>query len=90
MAGWQGGGCLNEAAAVLVHLFLLPPTCRLPASTQCLPNLVLNAYCPPLLVLQAELDEGVLRKLAATARATLNPMAAMFGGVVGQEVSGSC
>ncbi|KAI3434380.1 hypothetical protein D9Q98_002458 [Chlorella vulgaris] len=35
---------------------------------------------------KAELDEGVLRKLAGTARATLNPMAAMFGGVVGQEV----
>lgn len=32
------------------------------------------------------MDEGVLRKLAATARACLNPMAAMFGGVVGQEV----
>lgn len=37
--------------------------------------------------LQAEVDEGVLRKLASTARACLNPMAAMFGGVVGQEVS---
>ncbi|KAL4450533.1 hypothetical protein ABPG77_000889, partial [Micractinium sp. CCAP 211/92] len=35
---------------------------------------------------KAELDEGVLRKLALTARACLNPMAAMFGGVVGQEV----
>jgi ubiquitin-activating enzyme E1 len=35
---------------------------------------------------KAEVDEGVLRKLAATARACLNPMAAMFGGVVGQEV----
>jgi hypothetical protein len=43
-------------------------------------------YCPT--VLQVELDEGVLRKLAATARAALNPMAAMFGGVVGQEVGG--
>ncbi len=41
-------------------------------------------YCST--VPQAELDEGVLRKLAGTARATLNPMAAMFGGVVGQEV----
>lgn len=35
---------------------------------------------------QVELDEGVLRWLALTARACLNPMAAMFGGVVGQEV----
>ncbi|PRW20689.1 Ubiquitin-activating enzyme E1 2 isoform A [Chlorella sorokiniana] len=35
---------------------------------------------------KAELDEGVLRKLARTAAASLNPMAAMFGGVVGQEV----
>lgn len=35
---------------------------------------------------KVELDEGVLRKLALTARACLNPMAAMFGGVVGQEV----
>lgn len=39
------------------------------------------------ILLQAELDEGVLRKLARTAAASLNPMAAMFGGVVGQEVS---
>lgn len=28
----------------------------------------------------------MLRKLALTARASINPMAAMFGGVVGQEV----
>ncbi len=39
---------------------------------------------------QAELDEAVLRKLARTAAASLNPMAAMFGGVVGQEVRHSC
>jgi hypothetical protein len=44
------------------------------------------SYCR--IVPQAELDEGVPRKLAATARAALNPMAAMFGGVVGQEVGG--
>ncbi|PSC67218.1 Ubiquitin-activating enzyme E1 2 [Micractinium conductrix] len=35
---------------------------------------------------KVEVDDGVLRKLALTARACLNPMAAMFGGVVGQEV----
>lgn len=35
---------------------------------------------------QVELDEGLLRKLSFTARGELNPMAAMFGGVVGQEV----
>ena len=33
-----------------------------------------------------DLDEGVLSRLAHTARACINPMAAMFGGVVGQEV----
>lgn len=34
----------------------------------------------------AELDESVLRWLALTSSAELNPMAAMFGGIVGQEV----
>ena len=36
--------------------------------------------------LPATIDETVLRWLALTACAELNPMAAMFGGVVGQEV----
>ena len=35
---------------------------------------------------RASLDEAVLRKLAHCAGGELNPMAAMFGGVVGQEV----
>ena len=35
---------------------------------------------------KAEIDEDVLRLLAFGASADLNPMAAMFGGVVGQEV----
>lgn len=35
---------------------------------------------------KAEIDETVLRWMALTARAELNPMAAAFGGVVGQEV----
>lgn len=34
----------------------------------------------------ADLDEAVLRWMALTARAELSPMAATFGGVVGQEV----
>ncbi len=33
-----------------------------------------------------ELNEGVLRTLAHCASGELNPMAAMFGGIVGQEV----
>lgn len=36
------------------------------------------------------LDEDVIRKLAFTARGYLNPMAAMFGGIVGQEVIKAC
>mmetsp|Transcript_6335 Transcript_6335/g.17708 ORF Transcript_6335/g.17708 Transcript_6335/m.17708 type:complete len:697 (+) Transcript_6335:1459-3549(+) len=36
--------------------------------------------------MQVELEEQVVLKLAHTARAVLNPMAAMFGGMVGQEV----
>ena len=36
--------------------------------------------------MQVDLDEGLLRKLAYTARGELNAMAAMFGGIVGQEV----
>ena len=48
------------------------------------------AHGPATMVPQVELDEGVLRKLAGTARACLNPMAAMFGGVVGQEVRQWC
>ncbi|KAH7624317.1 hypothetical protein Ndes2526B_g00502 [Nannochloris sp. 'desiccata'] len=35
---------------------------------------------------KAEIDEGVLRWLALTSNAELNPMAAIFGGIVGQEV----
>lgn len=35
---------------------------------------------------KADLDRDVLRKLAHGAAGELNPMAAMFGGVVGQEV----
>lgn len=37
-------------------------------------------------VSQVELDDDVILKLAHTACAVLNPMAAMFGGIVGQEV----
>ena len=35
---------------------------------------------------EAAIDEDILRLLAFGASADLNPMAAMFGGVVGQEV----
>ena len=35
---------------------------------------------------RAELNEGVLTQLAHNASAEISPMAAMFGGVVGQEV----
>lgn len=37
-----------------------------------------------------EIDEKLLRHFAFGARAVLNPMAAMFGGVVGQEVVKAC
>jgi ubiquitin-activating enzyme E1 len=37
-----------------------------------------------------EKDAGVIRKLALGARGNLSPMAAMFGGVVGQEVLKAC
>eukprot|EP00897_Mesotaenium_endlicherianum_P006168 jgi/Mesen1/557/ME000105S10735 len=35
-------------------------------------------------------DEGVLRKMAGGAAAEVSPMAAMFGGIVGQEVVKAC
>ena len=35
---------------------------------------------------RANLDEAVVRKLAHSATGELNPMAAMFGGIMGQEV----
>lgn len=34
---------------------------------------------------QAEASEAVLAQFASTCSAELNPMAAMFGGIVGQE-----
>ncbi|KAK3147536.1 hypothetical protein QOZ80_3BG0283550 [Eleusine coracana subsp. coracana] len=37
-----------------------------------------------------ELDEKLLRLFASGSRAVLNPMAAMFGGIVGQEVLKAC
>ncbi|KAK9154014.1 hypothetical protein Sjap_001494 [Stephania japonica] len=37
-----------------------------------------------------EIDEKLLRHFAFGARAVLNPMAAMFGGIVGQEVVKAC
>ncbi|KAG8377063.1 hypothetical protein BUALT_Bualt09G0129100 [Buddleja alternifolia] len=37
-----------------------------------------------------EIDEKLLRNFASGARAVLNPMAAMFGGIVGQEVVKAC
>ncbi|PIN13370.1 Ubiquitin activating enzyme UBA1 [Handroanthus impetiginosus] len=37
-----------------------------------------------------EIDEKLLRNFAFGARAVLNPMAAMFGGIVGQEVVKAC
>ncbi|XP_076912433.1 ubiquitin-activating enzyme E1 1-like [Bidens hawaiensis] len=37
-----------------------------------------------------ELDEKIIRNFAFGARAVLNPMAAMFGGIVGQEVVKAC
>ena len=36
------------------------------------------------------LDEKILRVFASGSRAVLNPMAAMFGGIVGQEVVKAC
>ena len=35
---------------------------------------------------KAEVDEKVLEQLSFTASGLLNPMAAMFGGIVGQEI----
>lgn len=35
---------------------------------------------------KADLDDTILEKLSFTASGTLNPMAAMFGGIVGQEI----
>ena len=58
--------------------------CRAPATQTLLPPQTTPTPTSP----QVEVDEGVLRRLALTARACLNPMAAMFGGVVGQEVGG--
>lgn len=37
-----------------------------------------------------EINEKILRHFASGARATLNPMAAIFGGIVGQEVVKAC
>ncbi|XP_042511012.1 ubiquitin-activating enzyme E1 2-like isoform X1 [Macadamia integrifolia] len=37
-----------------------------------------------------EIDQKLLRQFAFGARAVLNPMAAMFGGIVGQEVVKAC
>ncbi|KAM3216917.1 ubiquitin-activating enzyme E1 1-like [Capsicum annuum] len=37
-----------------------------------------------------EIDQKLLQKFAFGARAVLNPMAAMFGGIVGQEVVKAC
>ena len=39
-----------------------------------------------LIAVQAELDYSVLEKLAYTAAGEVSPMAALFGGIVGQEV----
>ena len=36
------------------------------------------------------IDQNLLRHFASGARAVLNPMAAMFGGIVGQEVVKAC
>lgn len=37
-----------------------------------------------------EIDQNLLRSFASGARAVLNPMAAIFGGIVGQEVVKAC
>lgn len=37
-----------------------------------------------------EIDQKFLRNFAFSARAVLNPMSAMFGGIVGQEVVKAC
>ncbi|KAG2639246.1 hypothetical protein PVAP13_2NG613700 [Panicum virgatum] len=39
---------------------------------------------------QEKIDEKLLRHFASGSRAVLNPMAAMFGGIVGQEVVKAC
>ncbi|KAH7284607.1 hypothetical protein KP509_34G062100 [Ceratopteris richardii] len=36
------------------------------------------------------IDEDILRRLSEGAKAVLNPMAAMFGGIIGQEVVKAC
>lgn len=36
---------------------------------------------------KAEIDADILKQLSYTAAGELSPMAALFGGVVGQEVS---
>ena len=38
---------------------------------------------------KVDVDEPVLRHLAQMAHAVINPMAAIVGGIVGQEVSAS-
>ena len=35
---------------------------------------------------QADLDDAVLAKFASTCSGEINPMCAMFGGIIGQEV----
>lgn len=42
------------------------------------------------LVAKVEIDDKLIRNFAFGARAVLNPMAAMFGGIVGQEVVKAC
>lgn len=42
------------------------------------------------LVAKVEIDHNLIRNFAFGARAVLNPMAAMFGGIVGQEVVKAC
>jgi len=49
----------------------------------------LNKNLPPDQRLET-IDENVLKLLASGSRAVLNPMAAMFGGIVGQEVLKAC
>lgn len=40
--------------------------------------------------IEGKLDEKLLRLFASGSRAVLNPMAAIFGGIVGQEVVKAC
>lgn len=40
--------------------------------------------------IEGELDENLLRLFASGSKAVLNPMATMFGGIVGQEVVKAC